>query len=179
QAPRLRSARTARLWTFSPPPDLLCALRTPPLSTRPISRCPLCSLAPLLSFVVFAESIDQSIGDQIVRDHHLRCTRAMEQRSAWAVRPGHGDLQLRVAGMRHQCDREFAVRILVGHHKRPGPLDPRVVERRIVHPGITLDYEITEIGGLGRQAVGSIDDDHLLSRIVQSAGYQAAKRTET
>ena len=53
-----------------------------------------------------------------------------------------------------------------------------MVERHIVHPGITLDYEITEIGGLDRQVVASIDDDHLLSRIVQPAGYQAAKRTE-
>ena len=102
----------------------------------------------------------------------------MQQRSARAVRPGHGDLELRVAGMRHQRDREFAVRILGGHLKSLGPPDPCVVERRIVHSGITLDYEITETGGLGRQVVASIDDDHLLSRIVQSAGHQAPKRTE-
>src|SRR6185369_2341985 len=56
--------------------------------------------------------------------------------------------------------------------------DARMIERRIVHPGITLHYEITEIGGLGREVAASIDNDHLLSRIAQSASHQAAKRTE-
>jgi hypothetical protein len=49
------------------------------------------------SLVAFAEPPDQSIGDQMVHDHHLRCARPIEQRSAWAVRPGHRYLQRRVA----------------------------------------------------------------------------------
>src|SRR5208283_4567935 len=138
--------------------------------------CP--GLAPSLNLGCFAEPVDQSTGNQIVHDYHRRCARAREQRSARAVRAGHRNLQPRIAGVRHQRDRELAVLILGGHHKRLGLLDPRVVEHRIVRPGVALHDEITETGGQDREIISAIDDDHLLAGFLQSTGYQLAERTE-
>src|SRR6185369_8479191 len=57
-------------------------------------------------------------------------------------------------------------------------LHPGVVERCVVHSRLTLDDDITESGSLGRQVFASIDDDHVLPGVVQSAGYQAANRAK-
>src|SRR4029079_19057638 len=81
--------------------------------------------------------------------------------------------------MRHQRNREFAVRILRGHHKCLSLLHPGVVERCVVHSRITLDDDITESGSLGRQVFASIDDEHVLAGVLQWAGYQAANRAKS
>src|SRR4029079_19461150 len=80
--------------------------------------------------------------------------------------------------MRHQRNREFAVRILRGHHKCLSLLHPGVVERCVVHSRITLDDDMTESGSLGRQVFASIDDDPVLPGVVQRAGYQGANRAK-
>jgi hypothetical protein len=80
--------------------------------------------------------------------------------------------------VRHQRNRQLAVRVLGGHHHRPRPVDPHPVEHTVVYAGIPLDDEIAQFGRLVRQVISLIDDDHEITSGLQPLGYQTSERTE-
>ncbi|HRF74137.1 MAG TPA: hypothetical protein PL117_15315, partial [Accumulibacter sp.] len=64
--------------------------------------------------------------------------------------------------------------IIGDHHLRCA----RPLQDVVIQPGVTLNHQIIEFGGLRRQIVQFLDNDHLIAGSSHAAGNQPPQRTE-
>ncbi len=130
---------------------------------------------PALSGAALLEAAQHRVGEQPIGNDDIACAGAAQHLTPAFIAAGDDDAQLGVQGVRHQGQRQVAMRVSGGdvHGARHG--DARAVQHPVVNAGIALDDHEAGVRGERGIAVVAVDDHHLLPGPAQLVGQQFAE----